>query len=210
MEEGSYRAPDEITVPGDISSAAYFLVAGSIIKDSRLLLRNVGINPTRTGILDVLAEMGAHIAVQNERMSGGERVADLAVEAAELRGTSFGAEIMPRLIDEIPILAVAALFAKGDTVITGAGELRVKETDRLHAIATEFQKLAPGSIEEREDGLIIHGKPEMQRGQASSYGDHRMAMSLAVLGAAADGVIIEEPDSVNISYPSFFAEIERM
>ena len=210
VEEGSYRAPDEITVPGDISSAAYFLVAGSIIKDSRLLLRNVGINPTRTGILDVLAEMGAHIAVQNERMSGGERVADLAVEAAELRGTSFGAEIMPRLIDEVPILAVAALFAKGDTVITGAGELRVKETDRLHAIATEFQKIAPGSIEEREDGLIIHGKPEMQRGQASSYGDHRMAMSLAVLGAAADGVIIEEPDSVNISYPIFFAEIERM
>ena len=210
VEAGSYRAPDEITVPGDISSAAYFLVAGSIIKDSRLLLRNVGINPTRTGILDVLAEMGAHIAVQNERMSGGERVADLAVEAAELRGTSFGAEIMPRLIDEIPILAVAALFAKGDTVITGAAELRVKETDRLHAIATEFQKLAPGSIEEREDGLIIHGKPEMQRAQASSYGDHRMAMSLAVLGAAADGVIVEEPDSVNISYPSFFAEIERM
>ena len=210
VEEGSYRAPDEITVPGDISSAAYFLVAGSVIKDSRLLLRNVGINPTRTGILDVLAEMGAHIAVQNERMSGGERVADLAVEAAELRGTSFDAEIMPRLIDEIPILAVAALFAKGDTVIMGAGELRVKETDRLHAIATEFQKIAPGSIEEREDGLIIHGKPEMQRAQASSYGDHRMAMSLAVLGAAADGVIIEEPDSVNISYPSFFAEIERM
>ena len=210
VEEGSYRAPDEITVPGDISSAAYFLVAGSIIKDSRLLLRNVGINPTRTGILDVLAKMGAHIAVQNERMSGGERVADLAVEAAELRGTSFGAEIMPRLIDEIPILSVAALFAKGDTVIMGAGELRVKETDRLHAIATEFQKIAPGSIEEREDGLIIHGKPEMQRAQASSYGDHRMAMSLAVLGAAAKGVIIEEPDSVNISYPSFFAEIERM
>ena len=210
VEEGSYRAPDEITVPGDISSAAYFLVAGSIIKDSRLLLRNVGINPTRTGILDVLAKMGAHIAVQNERMSGGERVADLAVEAAELRGTSFGAEIMPRLIDEIPILSVAALFAKGDTVIMGAGELRVKETDRLHAIATEFQKIAPGSIEEREDGLIIHGKPEMQRAQASSYGDHRMAMSLAVLGAAAKGVIIEEPDSVNISYPIFFAEIERM
>ena len=210
VEAGSYRAPDEITVPGDISSAAYFLVAGSIIKDSRLLLRNIGINPTRTGILDVLAEMGAHIAVQNERMSGGERVADLAVEAAELRGTSFGAEIMPRLIDEIPILAVAALFAEGDTVITGAGELRVKETDRLHAIATEFQKLAPGSIEEREDGLIIHGKPEMQRAQASSYGDHRMAMSLAVLGAAADGVIIEEPDSVNISYPTFFSEIEAL
>ena len=176
VEDGAYRAPEEITVPGDISSAAYFLVAGSII----------------------------------ERVSGGERVADRTVETAPLRGVSFGAEIMPRLIDEIPIIAVAALFAEGDTVITGAGELRVKETDRLHAIATEFQKLAPSSIEEREDGLIIHGKTEIQRAQVSSYGDHRMAMSLAVLGAAAKGVIIEEPNSVNISYPTFFSEIERL
>lgn len=210
VEDGGYRAPEEITVPGDISSAAYFLVAGSIIAGSRLLLKNVGINPTRTGVLDVLTEMGAHISVQNERMSGGERVADIVVAAANLRGVSFGAEIMPRLIDEIPILAVAALFAEGDTVITGAGELRVKETDRLHAVATEFQKLAPGSIEEREDGLLIHGKAKPQRVQVKSYGDHRMAMSLAVLGAAAEGVLIEDPDSVNISYPTFFSEMERM
>lgn len=209
VAEGGYRAPAEITVPGDISSAAYFLVAGSIIADSRLLLRNVGINPTRTGILDVLMEMGAHIIVHNERTSGGERVADITVETAALRGVSFGAEIMPRLIDEIPIIAVAALFAEGDTVITGAGELRVKETDRLHAIATEFQKLAPGSIEEHKDGLVIHGQAKMQRAQVSSCGDHRMAMSLAVLGAAAKGVIIEKPDSVNISYPTFFSEMER-
>ena len=210
VEDGGYRAPEEITVPGDISSAAYFLVAGSIIEGSRLLLKNVGINPTRTGILDVLTEMGAHISVQNERTSGGERVADIVVAAANLRGVSFGAEIMPRLIDEIPILAVAALFAEGDTVIAGAGELRVKETDRLHAVATEFQKLAPGSIEEREDGLLIHGKAKPQRVQVKSYGDHRMAMSLAVLGAAAEGVLIEDPDSVNISYPTFFSEMERM
>ena len=210
VEDGGYRAPEEITVPGDISSAAYFLVAGSIIAGSRLLLKNVGINPTRTGILDVLTEMGAHISVQNERTSGGERVADIVVAAANLRGVSFGAEIMPRLIDEIPILAVAALFAEGDTVITGAGELRVKETDRLHAVATEFQKLAPGSIEEREDGLLIHGKAKPQRAQVKSYGDHRMAMSLAVLGAAAEGVLIEDPDSVNISYPTFFSEMERL
>ena len=210
VEDGGYRAPEEITVPGDISSAAYFLVAGSIIEGSRLLLKNVGINPTRTGVLDVLTEMGAHISVQNERTSGGERVADIVVAAANLRGVSFGAEIMPRLIDEIPILAVAALFAEGDTVITGAGELRVKETDRLHAVATEFQKLVPGSIEEREDGLLIHGKAKPQRAQVKSYGDHRMAMSLAVLGAAAEGVLIEDPDSVNISYPTFFSEMERM
>ena len=210
VEESGYRAPDEITVPGDISSAAYFLVAGSIVKGSRLLLKNVGVNPTRTGILDVLAEMGAHITLQNERTSGGERIADIAVAAASLHGVSFGAEIMPRLIDEIPVLAVAALFAEGDTVITGAGELRVKETDRLRAIATEFQKLAPGSIEEREDGLVIHGNVKIARAQVKSYGDHRMAMSLAVLGAAANGVLIEEPDSVHISYPTFFSEIEQL
>ena len=210
VEKGGYRAPDEITVPGDISSAAFFLVAGSIIADSRLLLKNVGINPTRTGILDVLTEMGAHITLQNERMSGGERVADIAVEAAHLHGVSFGAEIMPRLIDEIPVLAVAALFAEGDTVITGAGELRVKETDRLRAIAAEFQKLAPDSIEEREDGLVIHGNAKIERAQVSSWGDHRMAMSLAVLGAAAEGVLLENPDSVNISYPTFFSELDRL
>ena len=210
VEEDNFRAPSEITVPGDISSAAYFLVAGTIIAGSRLRLNNVGINPTRTGILDVLRDMGAHISVHNERESGGERVADLLVEAAPLHGVSFGAEIMPRLIDEIPVLAVAALFAEGDTIITGAGELRVKETDRLHAIATELQKLSPGSIEEREDGLVIHGKSEIRRAQVKSYDDHRMAMSLAVLGAAGEGVLIENPESVNISYPTFFSEIERL
>ena len=210
VEEDNFHAPSEITVPGDISSAAYFLVAGTIIAGSRLRLNNVGINPTRTGILDVLRDMGAHISVQNERESGGECVADLLVEAAPLHGVSFGAEIMPRLIDEIPVLAVAALFAEGDTIITGAGELRVKETDRLHAIATELQKLSPGSIEEREDGLVIHGKSEIRRAQVKSYDDHRMAMSLAVLGAAGEGVLIENPESVNISYPTFFSEIERL
>lgn len=210
VEEDNFRAPSEITVPGDISSAAYFLVAGTIIAGSHLRLNNVGINPTRTGILDVLRDMGAHISVQNERESGGECVADLLVEAAPLHGVSFGAEIMPRLIDEIPVLAVAALFAEGDTIITGAGELRVKETDRLHAIATELQKLSPGSIEEREDGLVIHGKSEIRRAQVKSYDDHRMAMSLAVLGAAGEGVLIENPESVNISYPTFFSEIERL
>ena len=200
VEEDSFHAPSEITVPGDISSAAYFLVAGTIIAGSRLRLNNVGINPTRTGILDVLRDMGAHISVHNERESGGERVADLLVEAAPLHGVSFGAEIMPRLIDEIPVLAVAAL----------AGELRVKETDRLHAIATELQKLSPGSVEEREDGLVIHGKSEIRRAQVKSYDDHRMVMSLAVLGAAGEGVLIENPESVNISYPTFFSEIERL
>jgi len=205
-----FTAPQEIEVPGDISSAAYWLVAGSIVPGSKLLLKNVGINPTRTGILDVLKDMGAKITLQNERTSGGEAAADMLVEYSELHGVSFGAEIMPRLIDEIPIIAVAALCAKGDTVITGAGELRVKETDRLMAIAKEFNKLAPGAIEEKEDGMIIHGNAQLKAATAFSYDDHRIAMSLAILGTAGNGVEIENPACVNISYPEFYQTLEEV
>ena len=205
-----FTAPSEIEVPGDISSAAYWLVAGSIVPGSKLLLKNVGINPTRTGILDVLKDMGAKITLQNERTSGGEAAADMLVEYSELQGVSFGAEIMPRLIDEIPIIAVAALCAKGDTVITGAGELRVKETDRLMAIAKEFNKLAPGAVEEREDGLVIHGGAKIERAAAFSYDDHRIAMSLAILGTVGAGVEIENPQCVNISYPEFYQTLEEI
>ena len=205
-----FTAPPEIEVPGDISSAAYWLVAGSIVPGSKLLLKNVGINPTRTGILDVLKDMGAKITLQNERTSGGEAAADMLVEYSELQGVSFGAEIMPRLIDEIPIIAVAALCAKGDTVITGAGELRVKETDRLMAIAKEFNKLAPGAVEEREDGLVIHDGAKLERAAAFSYDDHRIAMSLAILGTVGAGVEIENPQCVNISYPEFYQTLEEI
>lgn len=205
-----FTAPQEIEVPGDISSAAYWLVAGSIVPGSKLLLKNVGINPTRTGILDVLKDMGAKITLQNERTSGGEAAADMLVEYSELKGVNFGAEIMPRLIDEIPVIAVAALCAKGDTVITGAGELRVKETDRLMAIAKEFNKLAPGAVEEREDGLVIHGGAKLQQATAFSYDDHRIAMSLAILGTMGAGVEIENPQCVNISYPEFYQTLEEI
>lgn len=205
-----FTAPKEIEVPGDISSAAYWLVAGSIVPGSKLLLKNVGINPTRTGILDVLKDMGAKITLQNERTSGGEAAADMLVEYSELKGVNFGAEIMPRLIDEIPVIAVAALCAKGDTVITGAGELRVKETDRLMAIAKEFNKLAPGAVEEREDGLVIHGGAKLQQATAFSYDDHRIAMSLAILGTMGAGVEIENPQCVNISYPEFYQTLEEI
>ncbi|WP_028128756.1 3-phosphoshikimate 1-carboxyvinyltransferase [Selenomonas sp. AE3005] len=205
-----FTAPSEIEVPGDISSAAYWLVAGSIVPGSKLLLKNVGINPTRTGIIDVLKDMGAKITLQNERTSGGEAAADMLVEYSELQGVSFGAEIMPRLIDEIPIIAVAALCAQGDTVITGAGELRVKETDRLMAIAKEFNKLAPGAVEEREDGLVIHGGAKIERAAAFSYDDHRIAMSLAILGTVGAGVEIENPQCVNISYPEFYQTLEEI
>lgn len=143
----AFEAPEAIEVPGDISSAAYWLAAGAIIPGSSLLLRNVGVNPTRTGIIDVLQDMGASIELLNVRTSGGEAAADINITSGSLHGVSFGADIMPRLIDEIPVIAVAALFADGDTIITGAGELRVKETDRLQAITDQFNKLAPGAVE---------------------------------------------------------------
>ena len=198
-----FTSPEAIEVPGDISSAAYWLVAGSIIPGSELILRNVGVNPTRTGILDVLQAMGADITLFNERHSGKEPVADIRVKAATLHGTSFGAEIMPRLIDEIPILTVAAMLAEGNTVITGAGELRVKETDRLQAIVDQFNKLCP-CIEGTADGLLVKGGAKLSTAECFSYHDHRIAMSLAIAGAAGQGIAIEEADCVKISYPEFY------
>lgn len=203
-------APEEIRVPGDISSAAYWLVAASLIEGSDIILQDVGVNPTRTGILDVLSDMGANITIDNERESGGEALADIRVRAASLRGTSFSGEIIPRLIDEIPILAVAALFADGDTVISGAAELRVKETDRLAAVTTELNRLAPGAVEAKEDGMVIHGGRTLSPASCRTYDDHRMAMSLAVAGAAGVGVTLDAPSCVNISYPSFYQTLDGL
>ena len=203
-------APEEIVVPGDISSAAYWLVAASLIEGSDIILQNVGVNPTRTGILDVLSDMGANITVCSERESGGETLADIRVRTASLRGASFGGEIIPRLIDEIPILAVAALFADGDTVISGAAELRVKETDRLAAVTTELNRLASGAVEAKEDGMVIHGGRTLSPASCRTYDDHRMAMSLAVAGAAGVGVTLDAPSCVNISYPSFYQTLDGL
>ncbi len=205
------QAPEEIIVPGDISSAAFWLVAASVIPDSELLLKNVGINPTRTGILDVLEAMGADITLVNKRSSGSEPVADILVRSAKLHGTTFGADIMPRLIDEIPVITVAAMLAEGRTVIAGAGELRVKETDRIQAISDQFNKLCP-CIQATEDGLIIEGSTadKWQQDKCFSYDDHRIAMTLAVAGMAGQGVAIENPDCIDISYPNFYEEMSRL
>lgn len=209
MAPDKLTAPAELIVPGDISSAAFWLVAASIIPGSELLLKNVGINETRTGIIDVLKDMGANLSIINERQSGGEPVADILVKASQLHGTTFGADIIPRLVDEIPAIAVAAMFAQGDTVITGAGELRVKETDRIEAIYAQFGKLG-GNIEAREDGLVIHGGHPLNKAACFSYDDHRMAMSLAIAGLAGAGVEIENGDCVDISYPNFYEELTRL
>lgn len=202
-------APPVIDIPGDISSAAFWLVAATIVPGSKLRLRNVGINPTRTGIIDVLRSMGANITVYNQRQAGQEPVADIAVEYAPLTGTTVEAEIVPRLVDEIPALAVAALFASGATVIRGAEELRVKETDRLKAIALELGKMG-ARIAESADGLVIEGPQSLTSACCDSHDDHRMAMALAVAGMAAQGVEITGAECVNISYPRFFDEVRLL
>jgi 3-phosphoshikimate 1-carboxyvinyltransferase len=204
----SLRAVD-VAVPGDISSAAFWLVAGCIHPNARVVVRNVGVNPTRTGILDVLREMGGRISVENERTAGGEPVADVVAESSELRGVEVGGSIIPRMIDEVPVLAVAAALARGRTRIRDAAELRVKESDRLAATARELTSLG-GSVQELEDGLVIEGG-RLRGGEVESHGDHRMAMSMAVAALASGApAFILGGDCVDISYPTFWPDLERL
>lgn len=199
-----------VRVPGDISSAAFFLVAASIVPGSDLLVKNVGVNPTRTGILDALTEMGADLTLLNEREESGEPVADIRVRAAALRGVDIGGALIPRLIDELPVLAVAALFAEGQTLVRDAEELRVKETDRIAAVAEEFAKLG-AVVQPTEDGFVIEGRQEIGGGAAGSRGDHRIAMSLSVAALAArKPVLIGSPESVSISYPGFWNTLQSL
>ena len=197
-------APEKISVPGDISSAAYWLVLATIKGGSDVTIRNVGINETRTGILDVLGDMGAKIEICNVRTSGGERAADLRVVSSKLHGVEFGGEMIPRLIDEIPAIAVAAAFADGTTIIRDVGELRVKETDRLAAIVDEFNKISPETFSATNDSLIVRGGREKLFAACKTRADHRMAMSLSIFGAAAKGVALDDSACVKISYPNFF------
>lgn len=202
--------PIELTVPGDISSAAFFLVAGSILPRADIVIENVGINPTRTGILDVLKEMGAHITIENERSSAGEPVADLVVRPTTLKAVTIEGEIIPRLIDELPILAVAACYAEGKTVIKDAAELKVKESNRIEAMVTELTKMG-ANVWETEDGMIIEGTGYLKGAQVDTYHDHRIAMSLAIAGLAAEGdTLINNSEIVKISYPSFEDNIKRL
>ena len=176
----------------------------TILDGSDVTIKNVGINDTRTGIIDVLRDMGAKIEILNEKISGGELAADLHVVSSKLRGVEFGGAIIPRLIDEIPAIAVAAAFAEGTTIIRDVGELRVKESDRLAAIVEEFNKISPNTFTATNDSLIITGGHEKFFAECITRADHRMAMSLAIFGAAAKGVVIDDDDCVKISYPNFF------
>ena len=199
----------DIAVPGDISSAAFFLVAGAIVPGSELTIKNVGVNPTRTGVLDVLRDMGADITESNFRDEA-EPMCDLTVKYSKLHGVEIGGAIIPRLIDELPVIAVAAAFAEGETVIRDAQELKVKESNRIAAMVTELTK-AGVDVEETDDGMIVHGGAKPHGASFETYKDHRIAMSLAVLGLAAEGASrIDEPEVVAISYPDFFNTIERL
>lgn len=193
----------DVAVPGDISSAAYFLVAGCIVPNSEITIRNVGINPTRTGILDVLRDMGADIELVN-CTDGVEPVCDIIVRSSRLHGTRIGGDIIPRLIDELPVIAVAAAFAEGETVICDAQELKVKESNRIAAMVSELSKTGC-DITETEDGMVIRGGKPLHGAQFACYADHRVAMSMAVCALACKGdSVLEDPDCVAISYPTFF------
>jgi 3-phosphoshikimate 1-carboxyvinyltransferase len=199
--------PLDVTVSGDISSAAFWLVAAAAHPNARLKLTNVGVNPTRAAVMDVLKDMGAQVKVENPRMEGGEPVADLYIESSDLKGVEIAGDLIPILQDEIPVLALAACFAKGTTVIRDAQELRYKESDRLHATATELSRLG-ANIKELPDGLVIEGTGSLKGGTCRSYGDHRIAMTLGIAGLLAkEEVVITGAEVVDVTYPNFWEDL---
>lgn len=200
----------KIEVPGDISSAAYFIAAGLIIPNSEILVKNVGINPTRDGILRVAIEMGGDITILNEKISGGEPTCDLLVRSSSLKGVTVGGEIIPTLIDEIPMIAVMACFAEGTTIIKDAQELKVKESNRIDTVVTNLKAMG-AHIEATDDGMIIEGGYPLHGAVIDSHLDHRIAMSFAVGALGADGeTTIEGADCVKISYPKFYETLESL
>ncbi|MEN9216603.1 MAG: 3-phosphoshikimate 1-carboxyvinyltransferase [Gloeomargarita sp. HHBFW_bins_162] len=211
LQGGAHLRGQTVVVPGDISSAAFWLVAGAITPGADIMVTNVGVNPSRTGILEVLAAMGAQITCHHHRLVAGEPLADIQVQASALTGVAVGGALIPRLIDEIPILTVAAAFAEGKTVIRDAAELRVKESDRLTAMATQLTRMGV-TVEEYPDGLTIHGRSQPLVGaQLQTYDDHRIAMALAIAALNAQGESHLAPSAcVQISYPQFWATLEAL
>ena len=199
----------DVAVPGDISSAAFWMVAGLIHPNARVTITGVGLNPSRAGIIDALQMMGAgdSLRLENERVEGGEPVADVVASSASLKGIDLGGDIIPIMIDELPVLAVAACFAEGDTVIRDAAELRVKESDRIATTVSELTRLG-GALEPREDGMVIRGVGKLTGAEVESHGDHRLAMSMAVAGLAASGsTTIHGADDASVSYPTFWEHL---
>ncbi len=210
LTPGGSLKPLSLRVPGDISSGAFWMVAAAIHPEARITIRDCGMNPTRTGVIDVLKAMGARLKIANERLEGDELVADIAIESSRLKGMEISGELIPRMIDEIPVLAVAACMADGRTVIRDAAELRVKESDRIASTVAELSRLG-ARIEELPDGMIIYGGKRLKGAEVSSHLDHRLAMSLAVAGLVAKGkTTILQADSVAISYPGFWHDLFKL
>ncbi len=205
-----HLSPKKITVPNDISSAAFFIVAALVAENSEIKLTNVGINPTRTGILDALIEMGGNIKITNKKIVSGEMVGDIIAKSSKLKCINIGGEIIPRMIDEIPIFALAAIYADGETIIRNAEELKVKESNRIKTVAEEFNKLG-ANIEEKDDGMIIKGRTPLIGGEAMTYGDHRLAMSFAIAGfLSKNGVLVKNSESASVSFPNFFEIVNAL
>lgn len=202
--------PRQWVVPGDFSAAAFFLVAGSIVPGSELWVPGVGLNPSRTALLEVLREMGADLTVENARAEGGEPVGDLRVRAARLRSMTLDAAVVPNLIDEIPVLAVAATQAEGTTVLRHAEELRVKETDRIAAMVTNLRALG-AEVEAFDDGLAVTGGVPLRGATVEAFDDHRIAMAMGVAGLVADGATtIRDADTASVSFPDFWTQLEAL
>lgn len=203
--------PTDVHVPGDISSAAFFLVAGAIVPGSKLVMKNVGLNQTRTGIIDVLKQMGAKLKVENEKVISGEKLGDITIAYSSLTGIVIEGEIIPRLIDEIPIIALLATQAEGETIVKDAEELRVKETDRITAVVDALKQLG-ADITPTEDGMIIKGKSNLPGGgKIATRNDHRIAMMGAIASLiTANDVIMDDISCIATSYPGFFKDLESL
>ncbi|NLA59435.1 MAG: 3-phosphoshikimate 1-carboxyvinyltransferase [Firmicutes bacterium] len=209
VEGGSLPNGGQINIPGDISSAAYLMVAAAILPDSDITIENVGINSTRAGIIEVLEAMGANLEI--EPLPGaGEPKANIRIRTSTLCGTEIGGAIVPTLIDELPVLAVAAAFAQGTTFVRDAAELRVKECDRIAAMAEELGRLGV-DIEERSDGWVIRGSRDLSGGRVRGWGDHRIVMALAVLGLGTKAPVeIEDAEAVSVSFPEFVTILKEL
>ena len=210
LEPSSGLSSLSLDIPGDISSAGFLMVAAALVPESRVTLESVGVNPTRTGLLDVLGSMGAKIAVENEHEVGNEPVADITVCASELSGTEIGGELVVRMIDEFPVLAVAATQALGTTTVRDATELRVKETDRIATIISELRVLG-ACVEPLPDGFIVRGPTPLHGGVVDSHGDHRLAMALSIAGLIAQGeTIVGNADCASDSFPEFDSTLDSL
>ena len=210
VKGGQKFTGSDVHVPGDISSAAFFLVAGAIVPESEIILKNVGLNPTRTGIIDVMKSMGADLQLVASEKSAFEPYGDLLIKSSQLKGTIIEGDLIPRLIDEIPVIALLATQAEGTTIIKDAQELKVKETNRIDTVVNELKKLG-AKIEATEDGMIIYGNSKLSGGTVSSHGDHRIGMMLSIAAAICqEEVYLENPGAISVSYPDFFTHLNKL